>query len=73
MREHDYFVVNGYERACAGIEAQVRLEVEVEFAERLAAASFWERLLFKRLMEGEVRHGVRERIASQRISPDALY
>jgi hypothetical protein len=69
----DNFVADGFERACAGIEAQVQAEVAVEYAERLASASFWQRMALSREMKAEIRHRVAERIDACRMSPEALY
>jgi hypothetical protein len=62
------FVVDGYCRARDAAELRIRTEVEVEFADRLAAADFWTRVRLWREIAREVRRRL-SRIAP----PDALY
>jgi hypothetical protein len=69
----DKFVVDGFERACASIEQQVRTDVIAEYADRLAAASFWQRVSLKRKLKRDIERRVAERIKATGISPDSLY
>jgi len=49
-----HFVFDGYERARGASIDQVWAEVELEFAERWAAAGWFERLKLKREMQREI-------------------
>jgi hypothetical protein len=49
------FVVDGYSRARAAIEPQIRAELEGEFAARLEAANGWQRFWLWRAIEREVQ------------------
>jgi hypothetical protein len=66
-------VADGFERACTGIEAQVRADVTLEYAERLATASFFQWIALRGEMEAEIERRIAERIVNGRISADALY
>ena len=54
------FIDDGSSRAIAAIEPEVRAQVEVEFAEILKAAGFWQRLLLAWQMEQEIAGAVSE-------------
>lgn len=62
------FVADGYERLRRALQPQIRAEVEREFAERLHAADFWQRLLIGREISREIERRLREAAP-----PDALY
>ena len=55
------FVADGYYRAYAANEPIVRQEVEVEYAEQLKAASFWQRFSLRREMATEIRRRLNEK------------
>ncbi len=63
-----HFVAFGHWRAEAAIRAQARAELETKFAERLANASFVERLRLWREMNREI-----ERRVDSKAPHDALY
>ena len=54
-------VADGYYRAYAANEPIVRKEVESEYAERLKAASFWQRYSLRREIAAEIDRRLNER------------
>jgi hypothetical protein len=68
-RHDNGFVVDGYHRARAGADPEVRAQVMAEYAERLAAAEgFWQRFWLMREAEREI-----DRRLNKVASPYALY
>jgi hypothetical protein len=65
------FVDDGYERALAGIEAEVRPVVESRYASELKVAGLVKRWFLKRRMEREITEAVAAR--AETISPDSLF
>ena len=65
------FVEDGFRRLRAGIDAQVRPEVEARYAEALAAAGLLRRLRIRREMEREIARLVAERTA--KVSEQSLF
>lgn len=63
------FVADGYRRARAALESKVRAEVTSEYAERIAQASFFERIR----LSFEMHRVIRRRVQDQAPPPDALY
>lgn len=61
-------VANGYGRACAALEPEIRAAVAAEYAERLQKASALGRLWLKWVMKREI-----ERRIHEKAPPDALY
>ena len=65
------FVVDGYERAIDGIEAEVRPEIEMEYADEWNASGLIKRLFLLRRIERKIAQRVAEQ--SEHISPDSLF
>jgi hypothetical protein len=65
------FVVDGFERAIDGIEAEIRPGIERKYADEWNASGLIRRWILSRKMEKEVMVLVAER--SKHISPDALF
>lgn len=68
QNEDSHFVSDGRERARAACIGKIRAQVEAEYADRLRAANWAQRLLLKALMQREIERRL-DRIAP----PDALY
>jgi hypothetical protein len=68
MSSPNGFVADGYERACAALEPEVRAAVLAEYAARLAQAAPWERRRLLREIEREITRRVHEQAP-----PEALY
>lgn len=68
MRDQHYIVADGYERARAAELPSIRAQVELEYAERLHAAGWLERIRLR----GEMQREVEKRL--DRVAPRwALY
>jgi hypothetical protein len=65
------FVVDGYEHAIDGIDAEIRSEVEEKYADEWNASGLIKRWMLSRKIEKEIRTLVTER--SKHISPDAHF
>jgi hypothetical protein len=65
------FVVDGYERAIDGIEAQIRPEIEEKYADEWNASGLIKRWILSRKIEKEIMLLVAER--SKHISTDSLF
>ena len=65
------FVVDGYERAIDGIEAEVRPAIEMEYAEEWNASGLIRRWFLLRRIERKIAERVAEQ--SKYISPDSLF
>lgn len=65
------FVVGGYRRLLLALEADVRPEVEEEYADRRNAANCFRRWFLDREIEREVTRRVEER--SKLVSPESLF
>ena len=65
------FVVDGYERAIDGIEAEVRPEIEMEYAEEWNASGLIRRWFLLRRIERKIAERVAEQ--SKHISPNSLF
>ena len=65
------FVVDGYERALVGIEAEVRPEIESKYADEWNASGLLKRWFLQRRIEREIAERVAER--SRHISPNSLF
>ena len=61
-------VADGQERAHDGSIEQVRAEVEVQYAEELSKAGFWERIFLLR----RIKRDIRERM-KRNAPPGGLY
>ncbi len=59
MSEHR-IVASGRDNAWSANLPAARAEVEKEFAERMASAGFWKRLLLRRRIEKEIRRRMEE-------------
>ena len=64
-------VADGYERAVIGIKAEIRQQVEREYAEQWRRAGFFGRLILRRRISKEVGRLVMERAG--RISRESLF
>ncbi|QEG02110.1 hypothetical protein Mal15_61930 [Stieleria maiorica] len=65
------FVSDGYERAIAGIEAEVRPEIEARYADEWNAAGIFRRRVLRRQIEKEVDRAIEAR--SDQAPPDGMY
>jgi len=65
------FVVDGYERAIDGIEAEVRPEIEMEYAEEWNVSGLIRRWFLLRRIERKIAERVAEQ--SKHISPNSLF
>lgn len=54
-------VADGYDRAYAANEPIVRKEVELEYAERMKAASFWQRYSLRQEIADEIHRRLEEK------------
>jgi hypothetical protein len=67
-RFRDRFVVDGFLRAQAAAEPEIRFQVIGEYSEQLEAAGFWGRFWLRRTIDREVRIRL-----NQVAPPGALY
>jgi hypothetical protein len=65
------FVVDGYERAIDGIEAEIRPKIEGKYAEKWNTSGLIKRWIISRKIEKEITELVAER--SKCISPDSQF
>lgn len=68
MNHKHHFLEDGCDRAQAAISETIRTEVEQEFREQLAAASWLERLRLRHTMRREVRQRIHRQAPA-----DAIY
>lgn len=68
MNHKRHFLEDGCDRAQAAISETIRAEVEQEFREQLAAASWIERLRLRHTIRREVRQRI-----NRQAPADALY
>jgi hypothetical protein len=54
-KDKNYFVEDGYERACDASIDRIRAAVELEFAERFQTAGWWQRLRLRYEMRREIK------------------
>jgi hypothetical protein len=64
-------VVDGYDRAIDGIEAEIRPEIEEKYTDQWNASGLIKRWILSRKIENEIMVLVAER--AKHISPDALF
>ncbi len=65
------FVVDGYQRALAGIEASIRPTVEEKYADEWRMSGLIKRWILRRRIEREILEQVAR--ALDHISPDSLF
>ncbi len=65
------FVVDGFNRALAGIEAAIRPKVEEKYADEWRMSGLIKRWILRRRIEREILEQVAQ--ASEHISPDSLF
>jgi hypothetical protein len=65
------FVVNGHERAIAGIKAEVRVEIEQKYADELSESGIFRRWFLSRRIHREIASCVDDR--SAHISADSIF
>jgi hypothetical protein len=65
------FVADGYDRAIAGVEVEIRPMVEQKYADEWNASGLIKRWLLLRRIEREIGELVAER--AKHISPDSLF
>lgn len=64
-------VENGYDRAWAAVEAEVKQEVEAQYTPEWSTASLIQRWRLRRRMKREIKERVRERMNP--VSASSLY
>ena len=65
------FVVDGYQRALAGIESSIRHKVEDKYAEEWRMSGLIKRWILRRRIEREILEQVAQ--ATEHISQDSLF
>ena len=71
IKSNNGFVVDGYDRALAGIEAAIRPTIEEKYAEEWRMSGLIKRWILRRRIEREISKQVAQ--ASKQISPDSLF
>ena len=71
IKSKNGFVVDGYDRALAGIEAAIRPTIEEKYAEEWRMSGLIKRWILRRRIEREISEQVAQ--ASEHISPDSLF
>ena len=71
IKSNNGFVVDGYDRALAGIEAAIRPTIEEKYAEEWRMSGLIKRWILRRRIEREISEQVAQ--ASEHISPDSLF
>ena len=71
IKSNNGFVVDGYDRELAGMEAAIRSKVEDQYAEEWRMSGLIKRWILRRRIEREISEQVAQ--ASEHISPDSLF
>ena len=68
MKEPDRFVVDGRERLRSAHEQNIRVEIELQYADQMASASWFKRRKIRKQIEAELQSRL-----DDRAPPEASY